>query len=133
MDINLIKKNKLYYVEGETQPFSGYHEDYWDNGVLKETGDYKEGLKDGLWRCYFENGILFEVGLYKIGKVEGHWKVYFPDGQLSADLHFKDNKLDGYCEYYRDDGVSQEIVLYHNDQRIETLQKSKHPKQNKIN
>ena len=123
MDINIIKKNKLYYAEGETEPFSGYHEEYWESGVLKETGDYKDGLKEGLWRCYFENGILFEVGLYKSGKVEGHWKLYFPDGQLSADLHFRDGKLDGYCEYFRADGSSEEIILYRLDEKIETRQR----------
>ena len=121
MTRKLILRKKLFFIEGSNIPFSGSHEAYWDNGLLRESGDIKEGLKDGLWRSYFENGILFEVGFYKEGRANGHWKIYYPDGQLSADLHYRDDKLDGYCEYFHQDGSTEEVVLYSLDEPLKTL------------
>jgi hypothetical protein len=35
---------------------------YWDNGIIKLKGSYKNGLKHGIWQYYFSNG----KPLYKI-------------------------------------------------------------------
>ena len=117
----LLVMKGLYYLKGSNLPYSGLHETYWDNGVLKETGDIKEGLKQGLWRYFFANGILHEVGFYKQGRANGHWKIYYADGQISADLHYRDDRLDGYCEYFHQDGSSDEVVLNNLDERLKTL------------
>lgn len=82
---------------------------YANSSTLKETGNLKNGLKDGLWETYYENGKLETVGIYNDGEKKGEWKVYFDNGQLAAVGNYTATKFPtpGTWKFYRKDGVEE--------------------------
>lgn len=106
---------------------------YWivnfDNGKIKEEGNYIEGKKEGLWKSYYdngnkqneiiyvknrpngyakfyyENGKISEEGLWKINKWVGEYKMYHQNGQLSYDWKYSEKgKRTGVQKYYHPNG-----------------------------
>jgi antitoxin component YwqK of YwqJK toxin-antitoxin module len=57
---------------------NGYVKNYYDNGVLMNEGNVKNGLATGIWKFYDPYGNLNMVGEYVLGKRNGRW--------LSGDL-----------------------------------------------
>ena len=48
---------------------------FWENGNLRLSGIYKNGLQDGIWQQYNEDGILTLTTLFKEGQ-ELKWNNY---------------------------------------------------------
>jgi antitoxin component YwqK of YwqJK toxin-antitoxin module len=46
---------------------------YYDNGVLMNEGQVKNGLATGVWKFYDPYGQLNMVGEYVLGKRNGRW------------------------------------------------------------
>ena len=91
---------------------SGFWHEFYENGQLKESGNYKldnykicsiAGLADmqysykiGEWCYFYSNGNLKAKGIYKIGKkniensCEGGYDINF--GSVTDDWEFFDNK-----------------------------------------
>jgi hypothetical protein len=57
---------------------NGYVRNYYDNGVLQNEGEMKNGLPTGAWKFYDPFGKLNQYGVYVSGKRNGRW--------LSGDL-----------------------------------------------
>lgn len=57
---------------------NGYVRNYYDNGVLQNEGQLKDGLAVGAWKIYDPFGKLNQYGMYVSGKRDGRW--------LSGDL-----------------------------------------------
>lgn len=57
---------------------NGYVRNYYDNGVLQNEGQMKDGLPVGPWKIYDPYGKLNQYGVYVSGKRDGRW--------LSGDL-----------------------------------------------
>lgn len=47
----------------------GAYENYFDNGLLSETGSLKNGRKNGIWKGFHENGKPFYLEKYLDGKL----------------------------------------------------------------
>lgn len=66
------KSESHYHTKNDDDDSSGklkyYTWEYWyENGILSETGDYKEGYKDkkiGIWKTYTKDGSLSNVSYY---------------------------------------------------------------------
>ena len=52
---------------------NGYVKNYYDNGVLQNEGQMKDGLPTGVWKFYDPYGKLNQVGAYVMGKRDGRW------------------------------------------------------------
>jgi len=46
---------------------NGLYTEYYTNKNLKEQGNFKKGLKDGVWKSWNEEGILTSVTNWKLG------------------------------------------------------------------
>jgi len=55
--------------------------------------------REGEWKMYYENGRVKELGEYKNGKHESHWKTFFEDGTLKGEIEYTDD-FGRYTEYY---------------------------------
>ncbi|MGV8946365.1 MAG: toxin-antitoxin system YwqK family antitoxin [Lutibacter sp.] len=82
---------------------------YSNTTTLKETGNLKNGLKDGIWNTYYENGKLETVGNYTAGEKNGEWKVYFDTGQLAAVGNYTSTKFPTpeTWKFYTKDGLEE--------------------------
>lgn len=57
----------------------------YQNGMIKEEGNYDKGYKVGEWKRYYTNKQLFEVSNYVWDKVDGSRKLFYKDGKLALD------------------------------------------------
>lgn len=114
--------------------------EYFENGQLKEQGEYYWGAKIGLWRTYQEDGrlrrkesfekpirskelftIFNENGtIKKQGKMvnnlpEGKWIANNTQGEKNIIAYFKKGKLDGELKKHRSvEGTIYELQAYKN-------------------
>lgn len=72
----------------------GNYFSYYPNGQLKESGNYKEGHKNGFWQSWYENGKRQSVGRYEKNHEIQEWKYYNEKGELETLRRFrKDGRL----------------------------------------
>ena len=85
-------QDTLWYDNGQIQEIRAYSEftgqlngkclQYFEDGTLSAVVNYKDGLKDGLWRIWHPNGELAYKLHYKNGERTGTWKGYDQKGDL---------------------------------------------------
>lgn len=84
--------------EQYTPPFAsclphGLYMNYYSNGAVKDSGFYKDGVRDGLWNEYFDNGQLNTSGSYFKGQKHGGWKSFNNKGKLITLAEYQQGKL----------------------------------------
>ena len=108
-----MRKLILLFVITFTIPISAQVEKiYFKDGVtLKETGNLKNGFKDGKWEEFYENGKLKTTGNYTNDERNGEWKIYFDNGQLAAIGNYTSTKFPtpGTWKFFSKEGVEQEF------------------------
>jgi antitoxin component YwqK of YwqJK toxin-antitoxin module len=65
---------------------NGYVKNHYDNGVIQNEGNMKNGLPTGIWKFYDPFGNLNQVGVYVSGKRDGRWLA----GDLSKTKYLGD-------------------------------------------
>lgn len=134
-EIELFIKNG-FYVDREGNPFSGvlpkYNEDgskiaeysyingrrhgeavvYYNNGVLKEMGNYQYNERHGKWRVWDEKGNLKTTGNYKEGKQHGHWYFYYPNGKKKLQRNFNMGEKVGHWIWWDENGKVTKNILF---------------------
>ena len=68
---------------------------YYSNGLLKGSGEYVKGNKQGKWKFYYPNGKLIQEGNYREDLPHGNWTWYYANGQLKAEEIYYRGKLQG--------------------------------------
>jgi antitoxin component YwqK of YwqJK toxin-antitoxin module len=71
----------------------GLYMNFHPNGAVKDSGYYKDGLRDGIWDEFYDNGQLKASGYYYKGQKNSGWKYYTPQGKLSMLSEYKNGKL----------------------------------------
>jgi antitoxin component YwqK of YwqJK toxin-antitoxin module len=74
----------------------GLYINYYENGAVKDSGNYVNGLKHGLWKEAVETGPTAAFGYYDHGVRQGQWKWHNNTGELF------------YTELYKPDGTRKE-------------------------
>ena len=110
---DIIEAQKLQFIEVKKSqvievPKDGLYEEYFENKILRQTGNYVEGKKQGPWKEWYENGQLMRSVVYLNGKKEGLLETYHPNGQLQGKVNYLDGKEEGRMMVYNDKG---EITL----------------------
>lgn len=82
-----------YYLNDD---LNGLTEHFYFNGVIKDSGQYKDNLQEGEWRYYFANGTVSKISHYKKGNLIGDYKEYYLNqkikvqGQYIQDIKYPD-------------------------------------------
>ncbi len=63
----------VWETPDSTNRMNGYVRNYYDNGVLQNEGQMKDGLPTGLWKYYDPFGKLNLMGTFEQGKRNGRW------------------------------------------------------------
>ncbi|MCR9171488.1 MAG: hypothetical protein NXI10_03280 [bacterium] len=63
----------VWETPDSTNRMNGYVRNYYDNGVLQNEGQMKDGLPTGLWKYYDPFGKLNLMGSFVQGKRNGRW------------------------------------------------------------
>ena len=86
---------------------------FHNNGLVKENGHYKLGVKVGSWKYFNENGILItEISFDKFGKKDGTWKVWNHLGDLSAVMIYESGNRIGIWKSLNKEGQIAQKINY---------------------
>lgn len=134
-----------YYREGARDSagrWQGRVTDYYRNGDVQMKGEYKDGLKDGVFLYYSDHGTYTSAGRYRREESTGKWETYYHNGRLQREVVYQDgaytrNVWDSLGRVQVKDGNGRETQWYENgkikaegsyrDGRQEGLWKGYHP------
>jgi len=97
-----LKRAENFY-EGKEE---GLLTEYDETGIIVAKGNYLGGEKEGKW--YYNLGDHVQEGEYKDGMKEGIWKYFYPGGKLKFEGNFVQGNEDGKHRWYFENGNIQE-------------------------
>lgn len=112
------RKDQLYYLKGEKEPYTGPYEILDNHGQLLFKGHFKDGKNHGVYE-EFENGEVCYRETFSDGVLNGLNEVFDEQGKLERRGYYLNGKKDGYWEDHvlpEDDGVVWK-TNYKNGQR----------------
>lgn len=99
------------YKDGE---LDGLNVVYYKNNI-KEIGHWKDGKQNGLFQMYTEDGVLIDSGIFKNGERDGLTEQFYNDtGKLRVSANYKNGVLEGEFKAYYLNGNLQGEVNYIN-------------------
>lgn len=112
MDISQKQvRNGIVYVVGNEKPFTGKMIGKYDNGQIKISEQYKNGLANGTETRYYKNGTILYTGNYVEGKKDGEWNYYSTSNKLSVKLTYDNGTLVEKEQYIVDvDGLKNKVL-----------------------
>lgn len=125
--VNVGSKNyvesKELYVNDKKEGLSYY---FFENGVIKEVINYKNGKRSGPGKEFNEEGTvitLYEffndymidrkyVNRHKNGMKQGTWLEFYDNGKVKSEKVFVNDTLNGYANEYNEKGDVTVSLLY---------------------
>lgn len=65
---------------------------YYENGNIKQVGNFLDGKLEGKWVSYSEEGNVQAIAYYKDGKKHGKWQ-YFESATATKEVDYKNNSI----------------------------------------
>jgi antitoxin component YwqK of YwqJK toxin-antitoxin module len=66
----------------EEDKIEGIYREFYENGNRKAMLNFTEGVPDGDAEFYYDSGVIKIEGQYKDGLKQGKWKHYTETGEL---------------------------------------------------
>ncbi|MBB2145792.1 hypothetical protein GM921_09860 [Pedobacter sp. LMG 31464] len=97
-----FSSNELKITQGgfSGKLLHGSYTDFYLNKNLKEQGEFRMGLKNGIWNRWTEVGVLVAKVCYKDGLLEGRFYQYDSLGQLAEAGKYRQGKINGKLKKY---------------------------------
>ncbi len=93
----------------------GDHQEYYENGVLKNQGAFINGGREGVHRFYREDGTLGAEWSFRNNKAHGLAKAYYPTGELKVLAPYKNGKREGVAKIFYPTGELLVESFFKND------------------
>ncbi len=93
---NTEDEGSAYHAPYTTCLHHGVYINYYENGDIKDSGNYVNGLRHGLWKESINPDHMYAVGFYLHGVRNSQWKYYTKDDNLV------------YTEFYKLSGTIRE-------------------------
>ncbi|HEX5002606.1 MAG TPA: hypothetical protein VFW78_08910 [Bacteroidia bacterium] len=103
-----IRYSNVYVHSDKNGPSKRYTYD----GIMTESGFYKDGYKDSTLTKYNDDKSLMFKCTYVLGDIEGVRTWYYPNGNPEVVGNYVHGQLEGYNTYYSDNGMVRFRVLY---------------------
>jgi uncharacterized protein len=101
------------YVDGKKEGFWVY-----EIGDMKVSGNYREGLEEGVWKEHYRNGRLSFEGAYVKGEPNGTHKFYYDNGVIQEERNYRLGLRDGDWKYFDRDGIKVVTINYRDDKEM---------------
>lgn len=82
----------------------GWNVSRYGNGLIESEGEYRLGVKEGLWRYYDESGAVLLEGAYERGESAGVWHAWYENGTRKSVARCDRGQFHGHCEFWNADG-----------------------------
>ena len=66
--------------------------EFYENGNLKQSIPYKNGIQEGMTESFYQNGIKKSEILYINGEQNGDYILYYPNGNKKSESFLVDKK-----------------------------------------
>lgn len=99
---DLMKSATLFANSPANEPYfpvftegllHGTYINYFEDGSLRDSGEYVNGLRNGLWLESTPDETGFWQGPYHNGFREGTWKLLTRSGQVTRMVHYKKGEI----------------------------------------
>ncbi len=100
-DSEIVVINGLLFCN--TNAFSGYVIEYFDNGQLKEKMPYFKGKREGKMESFYESGQRNEIRFFKNNKKSKTHQAWWPNGSPRFVYHLENGVFEGNCRDWYDD------------------------------
>ena len=112
-------KEEYQVLETDNGSFvkDGNYKSWFENGQIRERGQYELNKQIGEWIGYYKNGNRSEVGRYMDGKKEGKWQTWFSSGELGSEENFAMDQTEGEQKTWYKNGQLKVVKLYENNIR----------------
>ena len=67
----------------------------WEDGRKTGEGNYRDGLKEGVWHYWDTFGRKKSEGAYKSGKKDGMWTAWFNNGNKEEECEYREGQPHG--------------------------------------
>ncbi|TLX76200.1 toxin-antitoxin system YwqK family antitoxin [Labilibacter sediminis] len=95
---------------------------FFDNGNINHEITFVKGKAKGLAKFYYENGLLRESGNWQIDHWQGEYQYYFESGQLSYDWNYNEKgKREGEQKYFHANGEKMYEGNWNNGKTVGAL------------
>lgn len=125
-------RNGFVYAEEQINRYNsigkrtGIWRDLHVNGVVKEEGNYTNGLRNGVFKFYTRKGELERIEVYENGELKkdeegGSAAIldirqeFYPDGKLKLEGSYQNDKKNGTFRQYDQNGNQVSGLIYSND------------------
>lgn len=88
VDLNTTQKDNGYLPPFSQCLHHGLYMNFYPEGTTKDSGYYKNGLREGVWEEWLENRNIRSVGFYHNGAKKNTWKYYTSGGKLLYIQHY---------------------------------------------
>lgn len=97
---------------------NGSFERFDRTGALREKGEFRQGLKIGVWQVWHGNGNLAGRYQWRRGARQGHFEEYSLQGRLLQEGRYKADALHGAVRVYTADGSVEKLRYRHGQIRV---------------
>jgi antitoxin component YwqK of YwqJK toxin-antitoxin module len=87
------------------------------DGSLSAEENYKNGMKEGVFRTYYPEGNVAEEITYLQDVKDGAWTQYFTDGKVKLKANYIRNKLEGQYTVYHFNGMIEISGTFKNSEK----------------
>ena len=102
---------KVEIVDGKQNGESVY---YYENGTIRQVGNWKNDLEHGIFKKYHSNGQIAEIYEAREGGLFGEAKGYYSNGKLEYEIIYENGVAEGESKYYYENGSIKEIKEHKN-------------------
>lgn len=104
-------ENGVWYA-GD-QPYSGFVETYYANGILQARQGFYEGREEGVRKAYYANGFAESVRYYRNGEKDSVHRGWWPNGHLRYEYHYQMGDYEGNWKEWYASGAPMKYIIYH--------------------
>ena len=109
---DLVMRGGRWHQTGDTNPFTGFLEEFYETGSLRSRSMVSNGLLHGLSEGWFTNGQLQVTEHFRTGVSHGpRTKWYVSGGKLSQAM-IADGKFHGRFQRWNENGALAERVEF---------------------
>ena len=101
----------------------GYYIQYYKNGNINKTGNYKLGEKEGKWTFYYESGVKLADYNFKNGRYEGKQTEYYETGMPKKIFSYKNFEPHGKWTFYTKKGEIKKIIYFKKGKKVKEVEK----------
>ncbi len=124
----IIVKTENYFTNGQLESSTnfknnqkhGEYTSFWENGEMSSRGFFNDGKMDSIWKFWDSNGNIEGISNWRKDLKHGKWTAFYNSGQIKQESNFKEGNLEGFQFEYHQNGSKALQAEWANGKRCGT-------------